>query len=124
MALKIGTFTSIECGVGIRAPSTTDIEIGTATFRNTGINFDLYLPPLYAELGLPAETPTSIVNELIKDLALHQSDSEQDQHKIVESSKLTAFLKGAGLTIDFGGKLISCVKTSLETGVLVMSMFK
>ena len=124
MGLKIGNYSSTLSSVGIRAPSNANIEIGNATFNGSGIDFDLYVPPLYAELGLPAETPTAIVNELVKDLALNQHVSEEDKEKIVESSKLTAFLKGAGLTVDFGGKLISGVKTSLETGVLVMSMFK
>jgi len=114
MALKIGKYTSSGSSIGVRAPEHSNIEIGSAEFHGSGIDFDIYESSIYAQLGLPSSAPPELVKELVDTLIKNQNAPVEVQERLVASSRLAEVLKLGGSAVALGTNVIAFVKGLLS----------
>jgi len=97
-----------------KGPTNIDLSVKRTNFDGVGKVMDVYVSAVdLPALGLPADTPIDLVQEVIATLQAASSQPLAEQKRLIESSRLWTWLGNAASVATLGPLLMEVAKKFL-----------
>jgi hypothetical protein len=104
-------------GVGIVAAGDVEINAYNAHFRRNGSAIEAYQPEVSQQLGLPANTPFDLVQELAQAIVKAQAASVEEKIAIASKSRLNVWLTNTANVVKTAKDLVDiAIKVAVFSG--------